>query len=121
MISPARGLLVYVPSIYIVAYLLAVNYKNLEFKPLVNVLISILVLHTIVMSSQRIWWAGVSYGPRLYTDVVPIFVLLAVIAISAKYRRHGSFWQFDEGKVSWRSIKIVGVIICIVETASLRR
>jgi len=114
LISPARGLLVYVPSILIVAYFLAANYKNLKHRRLINVSLLILALHTLLMSIQKMWWAGVSYGPRLYTDIVPIFVLLAVIAISANHHSQRPLWQFDRDRLSWRNIKISSAIICIL-------
>ena len=62
LLSPTRGLLVYVPSILIVGYLLAANWKDLEFKILVNVSIIVLVLHAFVSASK----------PRTVTTANPI-------------------------------------------------
>ena len=113
LLSPSRGLLIFVPPVLIVGYLLAANWRSLRFKALVNASLLVLVLHTFAMASQSMWWAGVSYGPRLYTDVVPIFVLLGAIGIDAERGQwpdwHWSVWM----KPSHWSLKLLGVVLCI--------
>ena len=116
LLSPYRGLLVYVPSILIVGYLLVAYRKNLKFKSLVTVSILILTLHMFFMAMLPSWWAGVAYGPRIHTGLVPVFVLLGVIGIDAARINIRGPSRVSEGWLSQRAkgLKLLGVSTCIV-------
>ena len=85
--SPARGLFVYVPAVLFVilsgrailadarAQALGDSRVRATFGP-----------HAIVISTHRGWWAGLCYGARLFTDVMPWFVLLAILGLDAMRR-----------------------------------
>lgn len=83
LISPARGLLVYVPALLFVAYLLARYWNHLEFRRLVVLSLSIFVLHLIAVSGFPHWWGGHSFGPRFMTGLLPWMLLLAVLGLRA--------------------------------------
>ncbi|HEX5876242.1 MAG TPA: hypothetical protein VFY60_16450, partial [Pyrinomonadaceae bacterium] len=83
LVSPSRGLLIFVPSLIFVGYLLVRYWKYVQSRRLVGVSLTVLVLHLILVSSFPIWWAGFSFGPRFLTDVVPWFVLLAIMGVQA--------------------------------------
>lgn len=106
MISPSRGLLVYTPTVLIVGYLLAAGYPHIKYMLLTRFAILIVILHGVVMALQRNWWAGYSFGARLYTDIVPVFVLLAVIGVHAIYF-NGQRARSDEGTT--RILRLAGV------------
>ena len=116
LLSPSRGLFVYVPSVLIIGYLLVAHFEYLKFRILVNVSLLTLALHAFCMAAQKMWWAGVSYGPRLYTDVVPIFVLLAVIGIdAARGRDDGRNRKWNDGiMLGTRQLGAVAVASCIL-------
>jgi hypothetical protein len=87
LISPNRGELVYVPISIFVLCLVVLYRKHLAHRGLAILALAQIAALTIVVSSYPIWWAGWSYGPRLLTDAVPWFVLLAILGIDAMLRR----------------------------------
>lgn len=83
LVSPARGLLVFVPQLLVVAYLLARYRAYVRQGALVALCLTAIVLHWLVVSSFPHWWGGYAYGPRLMTDTIPWLALLTVIALRA--------------------------------------
>ncbi|WP_321470010.1 hypothetical protein [uncultured Paludibaculum sp.] len=78
LISPARGLFVYAPVLLgaIPGFLLW--WRSTEHRTLAGSLAAIGGLHYLLISSVPCWWGGFSNGPRLFADVLPVFVLLLV-------------------------------------------
>lgn len=83
LVSPGRGLLVYVPILLLVLILLVRYWRYLPDKPLAVTALGVCVAHWQLVSVFRNWWGGQSFGPRLMSDLVPWFVLLAVLALAA--------------------------------------
>ncbi len=83
LISPSRGLFVFVPIIIFVAYLLARYWRKLPFPRLGVLALATAGGHLALVSGVRGWWGGHSYGPRYSTDLVPWFVLLGIMGIRA--------------------------------------
>jgi hypothetical protein len=83
LISPSRGLLIYVPVLMFVAYLL-VRYRQALRTRLFTLSISVVGVHLILISGFVLWYGGHCYGPRLSTDLVPWFALLGMLAIKAR-------------------------------------
>ena len=115
LLSPFRGLLVFVPAILIVGFMLGAYRKYLQFRSLVALSILIIALHMFFMAMLPSWWAGVGYGPRIHTGLVPVFVLLGVIAIHAT--QVSGCVSSDESK-GWlnrskKGIKILAANVCI--------
>jgi hypothetical protein len=78
LISPSRGLFIFVPAILAVLYMVVRHWRTLPQRPLVALAIGVIVGHIVLISTWPIWWGGCSYGPRLMTDMVPWFVMLAI-------------------------------------------
>jgi hypothetical protein len=83
LISPSRGLFVFVPAVLWVFYLTAVYWSDLRERGLAVLALAIIVAHLVVVSSYVKWWGGPSYGPRLLMSLVPWFVLLAILGCKA--------------------------------------
>ncbi|HJU56815.1 MAG TPA: hypothetical protein VJ715_19680 [Pyrinomonadaceae bacterium] len=83
LVSPARGLLVYVPVLLYVAFLLVRHRTTLTHRRLLWLSAAIIAGHLVAISSFNHWWGGHSFGPRFSTGLVPWFVLLAVLALRA--------------------------------------
>ncbi len=78
IISPARGLFIFSPFLIALPALIIYAAWQRKLKPLEIILIIIVVLHWVSISMFGHWWGGFSYGPRFFTDMVPImFVLMA--------------------------------------------
>jgi hypothetical protein len=87
LISPSRGLLVYVPATLFVAYLLIRFRKSFLHKRLVMTALAAIVAQFLVISGIGHWWGGHGYGPRYTTGMIPWFVMLAVLGLTA-WRAH---------------------------------
>lgn len=86
LISPSRGLFVFVPTTLFVIYL-AVRYrKDLAHKQLAVLAFAQIIALEIVMCMNKNWAAGFCYGPRFFTDAIPWFVLLAILGLDAMRR-----------------------------------
>jgi hypothetical protein len=83
LISPSRGLLIFVPVTIFIAYLLLRYAKELTHLRLVVICLAVIVLHLIAIAGFSPWWGGHCYGPRYTTGLVPWFVLLSILAVRA--------------------------------------
>ena len=88
LVSPARGLLVYVPIVLFIAYLL-VRYRT-DLRPRLTILAAgTAFIHFIIISGYLRWYGGHSYGPRYWTDIIPWFALLTILAVEARLKGGG--------------------------------
>ncbi|HEX3979658.1 MAG TPA: hypothetical protein VHW93_00450, partial [Acidimicrobiales bacterium] len=86
LVSPARGLLIFCPLVVLSAVGIVVRWRAGELDAFWKALAVIPVLHWIVVSAFKHWWGGDSYGPRFFTDLMPIFVVLALPAVEVLAR-----------------------------------
>jgi hypothetical protein len=82
-ISPARGLLIYVP---VFAFSFA-GFWRTRRDPLSLALAALVLVHWVTISLYLDWTAGFSYGPRYFSDLTPVFVYF-LIPVLGQYR----FW-----------------------------
>lgn len=87
LISPSRGLLIYVPLAAFVGYL-SIRYTRTSRRKLAILASIVILAHLIVISLFHPWHGGHCYGARLTTDLVPWFALLAILGV--------------EGRLHWR-------------------
>lgn len=81
LISPARGLLIYVPVLFFVAYLLVRYRRRLPHRRLVWLSLFIIAGHLTVISGFTHWWGGHGFGARFTTDLVPWLVLTGILGL----------------------------------------
>ena len=64
---------------------MALKLRARSFRLLDAALVAIVVLHWLSISAFPHWWAGHSFGPRFFTDVVPylVYSLLPVLDATA--------------------------------------
>lgn len=83
LISPSRGLFIIVPATVFVLYRVARYWRWMPERPLAAAALAIVALLILSTAVWPIWWGGWSYGPRILTDTVPWFVLLAILGLAA--------------------------------------
>jgi hypothetical protein len=88
LFSPSRGLFVFSPLTLVPLYLTIRYWKILPDRRLATLALVIIGMHLVMVSSWVVWWGGASYGPRLLLEVVPWFVLLAILGFSAFVEDH---------------------------------
>lgn len=81
MCSPSRGLLVYCPFLLVVGAMLVAFRRTLPDRPLLVPAAVAVAAHAALFSCYNGWYAGWSYGPRYFCDVLPWFVLATVLAV----------------------------------------
>jgi hypothetical protein len=113
LISPARGLLVYVPLLLFVGYLLARYRKTLTHTRLVWLSLAVIFLHLIAISGFPHWWGGHSFGARFTTGLVPWFVLLAILGVKAMLNWRGQIVR-PEKSISSRLEMLCGSVLLLL-------
>jgi len=89
LVSPSRGLLVFLPHLIMIVYWLIRYRHRSALTPLAVLGSSAAVAHLLVVASFPLWWGGEGYGPRLMTDAVPWLVLPALVAIGGWLHTRG--------------------------------
>jgi len=89
LISPSRGLFVFSPVLLYSLYGFTVKIRRRELEMLDVVLVAIILLHWIVVCSFTGWWAGWSFGPRYFTDMLPYFMYFLIPGVAAVARSVG--------------------------------
>ncbi|MBV8135050.1 MAG: hypothetical protein JO121_05300 [Deltaproteobacteria bacterium] len=83
LISPSRGLILFVPPITMVVFLVAFHWRYLPHRRLGVLAIAVVLAEIFMVSAWPWWWGGWSFGPRLLTDTVPWLMLLAILGCAA--------------------------------------
>ncbi len=83
LISPGRGLFVYVPIFLLAVLGMILPAPDCTFSSLRPFLIGALLGHWILVSTFHDWWAGFAFGPRYLSDITPllIFFLIPVLKV----------------------------------------
>jgi hypothetical protein len=113
LISPSRGLLVYVPTVLFVAYLLLRYRRRIPSWRLTTLALVSIAGLGFVASAFGSWWGGHCYGPRPSTDLVPWLVLLAILGVSAMRDSSG----LRASRRGRRTELTVGAVLLILSVA----
>ena len=108
-ISPSRGLFVQLPMLALIGAALVVWRRRLMHRGLAAAAVAALGLQLLVVPAFSNYWSGQCYGPRFFTDLVPLFVLLAAITAQS-WRAHSSG---SEKRRRLRALRL-GVAVCFV-------
>lgn len=82
LLSPARGLFVFTPILLFSVVEIAWRISHQQLHKLDWILVSAIFLHWVSISSYKHWWAGYSFGPRLFSDIIPYFMYFLILAIA---------------------------------------
>jgi len=97
LISPARGLFIYSPVLLFALY---AGFTQAIFRPRhlsFYALLSI-ILHWLVIAHFPHWWGGHSFGPRLFTDTLPLWMLLLAQFVQL-FRHYSRLTQWCVGSL----------------------
>jgi hypothetical protein len=81
LVSPGRGLFVFAPVFILSLYGIWVGIRRGRL--LDKFLVGMLLLHWVVIASFKQWWGGHAFGPRYFTDMLPVLVFFLVPVIRA--------------------------------------
>ena len=118
LISPARGMLVYVPIVFFIFFLLGKYRRTIARPRLVVLCFSIITLHWISISGFPHWWGGFSYGPRLMGGTIPWFFLLTICGVEAMIKSRSLSATAAEPSpkfiTAWRVQNALGVMLLLL-------
>ncbi len=86
LFSPARGLLVYFPLALLALWALARRRSVADVDGSTLALAAGCLLQLALIASWGNWWGGVSWGPRLLTEIQPLLLLLTLPLLAAGAR-----------------------------------
>ncbi len=88
LFSPNRGLLVYTPWVGLALATLPFCVRRLAPWPVVRWLLWALVPFGLMVSKYTVWWGGHCYGPRYWTDVMPLLAIVLACGLDWSYDYH---------------------------------
>jgi hypothetical protein len=86
LLSPNRGLFVYAP-VLVFSLLGMVSVWRRDGRWLLRLFMIALWATVILYSAESIWWGGWSFGPRVMTDLLPLFSLFLGVGLGEFARR----------------------------------
>jgi len=123
LVSPARGLFIFCPLVVLSVIGVVVKWRAGELTAFWRALAVIPVLHWIVISAFKHWWGGDSFGPRFFTDIMPVLVVLALPAVevlarwmapSATRSRAGPAEAAAPPRLRWRRALVALTLVALV-------
>ncbi len=81
LISPSRGLFVFSPILIFALYGMVAKFRRVRFTAVESAMVIIIGLHWLMISTFGHWWAGHSYGPRFFTDMMPYMTYFLLIGL----------------------------------------
>jgi hypothetical protein len=87
LVSPSRGLFVFTPWVALALATLPAYAARLRPYSIACWMLAALVPYFLVFAKYSVWWGGHSFGPRYWTDVVPLFAILLGFALEWSWAR----------------------------------
>jgi hypothetical protein len=104
LLSPGRGLFLFTPVALFAFVGIGRKIGSHSFDSLDLLLVAALLAHWVVISLFGAWWAGHSYGPRFFTDVLPYLFYLTIPAMGAMT------WDSVRGRIATVAFGLAAVI-----------
>jgi hypothetical protein len=111
LISPSRGLLVFVPAIFFVVYLILRFRKKLILKRLVVLALIVIVGHLLTVAAFVPWHGGGCFGPRYSTGLAPWFVLLAILGVRTMLDHKPARGEYRAQLIAGGTLLVLSVFI----------
>jgi len=87
LFSPSHGLLVYTPWVGLALATLPVSAHRLAPWPVVRWVLWALIPFGLMFSKYTVWWGGHCFGPRYWTDVMPLLAIVLACGLDWAYER----------------------------------
>ncbi len=75
LFSPNRGLFTFSPWVFLALITLPFTFRRVREWPLGPWMLGAIAVNLVIFSKYSVWWAGHSFGPRYWTECVPIFAV----------------------------------------------
>jgi len=74
LFSPSRGLFIFSPIFFFVLLGIFLKIKHHQFEILDRYVLGIIFFHWLMIGTFPRWWAGWSFGPRYFSDIIPYLI-----------------------------------------------
>jgi hypothetical protein len=109
LLSPSRGLFVFSPLFVVPLLFFRASVTALRREKALALLAVLWpVAHLLLVSRLRHWWAGYSFGPRFFTDIVPGLFVLLCVTLSVAFDTHR--------RALVAAVAVLGTYSCLVHT-----
>ena len=105
--SPSRGLVWFVPTVVLVAYLLA-RYRPPN-GPLLRLGLVTIAAHALLQAWNHQWHGGYTYGPRMLVELVPFLALLAALGLAAR-RDAPAGARVRRAEAAWAALLVAAAV-----------
>ncbi len=82
LVSPSRGLFIFTPWAALALGLAPWSARRLKTIPLVPWVLWGLLPYFLLLSQYAVWWAGFCFGPRYWTDAIPLLAILLACGLA---------------------------------------
>ncbi len=104
LVSPSRGLFIYTPWVALALAAMPLVASRLAPHRLIVWLLLALIPYFLLLSKYAVWWGGHCFGPRYWTDVIPLFAILLAFELD---------WAIDRS----RSLTVLFAITIVLGIA----
>lgn len=110
LVSPSRGMLIYTPVAIAAVPAMAGAFRR-DGDPLDRMCTAAVLGHLAIVMQWRWWHGGVTFGPRLMNDVLPLLTFVAVPVLARWWRGGGVFRWLCGVLVVWSvAVQLIGVV-----------
>jgi hypothetical protein len=81
LISPSRGLFIFCPWVALVLVLLPWTVQKLPPGSVARWCLAAILPFGLLIGAWRVWWGGHCYGPRFWTEAMPLFAVALAAAL----------------------------------------
>lgn len=110
LLSPGRGLLIYTPFLLLVLAGIPFILRREARTPWLWLALAWIALHLFAIGRVGLWWGGWGFGSRLMTDVLPGFLLLALLVV-ANARQVLSLRAWQGAMAAFVAMALLAVLI----------
>ncbi len=90
LVSPSRGLFIYTPWVALALAATPLVASRIARHQLIAWLLLALIPYFLLLSKYAVWWGGHCFGPRYWTDVIPLFAILLAFCLD---------WAIDRSRI----------------------
>ena len=109
LVSPGRGVFIYTPVFLLSLLGIAIKLRRRTFDALDASLVALLLLHWLAISSFFHWWGGWCYGPRFFSDLIPVFIYFLAPVVQEIGANSG--WRRRLGIGAFTALALLGAAI----------
>lgn len=81
LLSPSRGLLIFTPWVVPALATTPAVLGRLRPWPIVRWALGALVVNLLILSKYAVWWGGYCFGPRYWTEAIPLLAILLALGL----------------------------------------